>query len=61
VVEEAPVAYQPGEDDAHALYELVRESEIDFEELHEAIRQTVSDSGPCTIAQVLQAHPQHKV
>ncbi|AJI79466.1 MULTISPECIES: DUF3375 domain-containing protein [Corynebacterium] len=57
VVEEAPVAYQPGEDDAHALYELVRESEIDFEELHEAIRQTVSDSGPCTIAQVLQAHP----
>ena len=57
VVEEAPVAYQPGEDDAHALYELVRESEIYFEELHEAIRQTVSDSGPCTIAQVLQAHP----
>ena len=57
VVEEAPVAYQPGEDDAHTLYELVRESEIDFEELHEAIRQTVSDSGPCTIAQVLQAHP----
>ena len=57
VVEEAPVAYQPGEDDAHALFELVRESEIDFEELHEAIRQTVSDSGPCTIAQVLQAHP----
>ncbi len=55
------MAYQPGEDDAHALYELVRESEIDFEELHEAIRQTVSDSGPCTIAQVLQAHPQHKV
>ena len=57
VVEETPVAYQPGEDNAHALYELVRESEIDFEELHEAIRQTVSDSGPCTIAQVLQAHP----
>ena len=60
VVEEAPVAFQPGEEDAQALYELVRESEIDFEELHEAIRQTVSDSGPCTIAQVLQAHPPTK-
>ena len=57
VVEEAPLAYEPGHEDPEALYELVRESEIDFEELHEAIRQTVSDSGPCTIAQVLQAHP----
>ena len=57
VVEEAPVAFQPGEEDAQALYDLVRESEIDFEELHETIRKTVSDSGPCTIAQVLLAHP----
>ena len=57
VVEEAPVAYHPGTEDPQALYELVRESEIDFEELHEAVRAAVAKSGPCTIGQVLQAYP----
>ncbi|OFN74823.1 DUF3375 domain-containing protein [Corynebacterium sp. HMSC074E01] len=57
VVEETPVAYQPGTEDPQALYELVRESEIDFEELHEAVRMAVAKSGPCTIGQVLQAYP----
>lgn len=56
-MEETPVAYQPEAEDPLALYELVRESEIDFEELHEAIRATVAQSGPCTVGQVLQAHP----
>ena len=57
VVEEAPEAFQPGQENAEALYELVRESEIDFEELHAAIRGAVGKAGPCTIGQVLQAYP----
>ncbi|MBK4137032.1 DUF3375 family protein [Corynebacterium macginleyi] len=57
VVEEAPEVFQPRQENAGALYELVRESEIDFEELHVAIRGAVGKAGPCTIGQVLQAYP----
>lgn len=57
VVEESPEAFQPGKENAESLLALVRESEIDFEELHEMIRRAVDKAGSCTIGQVLQAYP----
>lgn len=57
VVEYVPEEYVPGESDLGDLTSLVRESEIDFEELGAAVRATVDKRGSSSIAAVLAEHP----
>ena len=51
--------FEAGEGDPEALLELVRESEIDLEELAAAVRATVaaSENGQARISEVLAHHP----
>lgn len=50
-------AFEPGEGDAEALYQAVRESEIDLEELIAAVGETVGRAGGASIGKVLERHP----
>lgn len=50
-------AFEPDEGDPEALYQAVRESEIDLEELMEAVRETVEVTGGASIGKVLERHP----
>lgn len=50
-------AFEPDEGDPEALYQAVRESEIDLEELMEAVRETVEVTGGASIGGVLERHP----
>lgn len=43
--------------DLEELAAIARESDIDFDELCAAVDETVSRSGPCTVGEVLSAHP----
>lgn len=49
--------FEASEGDAEALLELVRESEIDLEELSDAIAEAVHKQGKPSIADVLTHHP----
>lgn len=50
-------AFEPGESDPEELYSVVRESEIDLEELIEAVSETVEVAGSASISKVLERHP----
>ncbi|WP_277100561.1 DUF3375 domain-containing protein, partial [Corynebacterium riegelii] len=49
--------FEASEGDAEALLELVRESEIDLEELSAAVADAVAELGKPSIADVLEHHP----
>ena len=49
--------FEASEGDAEALLELVRESEIDLEELSAAVADAVAELGKPSIADVLSRHP----
>lgn len=57
IVEEAPAQLEPEIADIGALLELVRESEIDMEELMDAVSASVDKLGTPTVAAVLTEHP----
>lgn len=48
---------EPGEIDLEAMRERIRESEIDWAELNEAIDQAVKQDGIASISDVLRLHP----
>lgn len=56
-VEEEPTRVEPDEPDIAALLASVRESEIDMEELMDAVRSSVAKHGTCSLATVLTDHP----
>ncbi|MEX3505268.1 DUF3375 domain-containing protein [Corynebacterium sp. LK2510] len=49
--------HQPGEIDYEAMRRRIRESEIDWEELRQAIDDVVEKEGRASISDVLSAHP----
>lgn len=49
--------FEPDKGDPEALYEAVRESEIDLEELIDAVKETVEEAGGSSISKVLERHP----
>ena len=50
-------AFEPDEGDPETLYQAVRESEIDLEELMAAVEETVGVAGGASIGKVLNRHP----
>lgn len=57
VITTAVEAFEPEEGDPDALYQAVRESEIDLEELMAAVKETVEGTGGASIGEVLERHP----
>lgn len=57
IVEDAPTAISPETADLDSLLELVRESEIDMEELIGAVSASVDKHGTATVSTVLGDHP----
>lgn len=56
-VTETPTLLEPSTADIDALLELVRESEIDMDELMDAVSASVGKHGTPTVATVLSEHP----
>lgn len=56
-VEDTPAPVEEGELDAHVLMEQIRASEIDFEELEEAVATALAQQPSVTIAKVLELSP----
>ncbi|GAB3597763.1 hypothetical protein CFAEC_01350 [Corynebacterium faecale] len=56
-VEDEPTIIEPEEPDIQALLDMVRESEIDMEELMDAVRSGVDKHGTCTVGTILTDHP----